>query len=148
MKFFRIKYRWQSVCHHHQKWCKDGSREGVGQYVLNKYKHLLDMSSIQLAGRGPQTPDKRGGQAVAYQGRKKSKTRNMLILTDSGGIPLACSDPIEGNHNDAFDPVSPSRKNDWLYSILRDCSRRVVLKCRCRVRRERLHANDYEDADK
>ncbi|WP_430812483.1 transposase family protein, partial [Carboxylicivirga sp. 1411-1] len=47
-------------------------------------------------------PAKRGGEAVAYQGRKKCKTSNMLILFDSKGIPIACSDPISGNHNDAF----------------------------------------------
>ena len=29
----------------------------------------------------------------------------MLILTDSNGIPLACSDPVAGNHNDAFELV-------------------------------------------
>lgn len=61
------------------------------------------MSSIQLDGT--HTPVKRGGQAVAYQGRKKAKTSNMLILTDSRGTPLACSDPVEGNHNDAFNLV-------------------------------------------
>jgi len=58
------------------------------------------MSNIRLDGI--HTPDKRGGKAVAYQGRKKSKTSNMLILTDNRGTPLACSDPVEGNHNDAF----------------------------------------------
>lgn len=71
--------------------------------MLNKYKHLLDLSSIQLDGT--HTPTKRGGEAVAYQGRKKSKTSNMLILTDNRGMPLACSDPIAGNHNDAFELV-------------------------------------------
>jgi len=59
------------------------------------------MSSIQLDGT--HTPTKRGGEAVGYQGRKKCKTSNMLILTDSNGTPLACSDPIAGNHNDAFE---------------------------------------------
>ena len=29
----------------------------------------------------------------------------MLILTDSRGMPLACSDPIDGNHNDAYELV-------------------------------------------
>ncbi len=58
------------------------------------------MSSIQLDGT--HTPAKRGGEAVAYQGRKKCKTSNMLIISDSKGIPLACSSPIAGNHNDAF----------------------------------------------
>ena len=58
------------------------------------------MSSVQLDGT--HTPAKRGGEAVAYQGRKKCKTSNMLILSDSKGIPIACSDPVAGNHNDAF----------------------------------------------
>ena len=102
-QFFRVKYRWQSVYYHFQKWCKDGSFETVWQLLLNKYKHLLDLSSIQLDGT--HTPTKRGGEAVAYQGRKKSKTSNMLILTDKQGVPLACSNPIAGNHNDAFELV-------------------------------------------
>ena len=102
-QFFRVKYRWQSVYYHFQKWCKDGSFEKVWQLLLNNYRHLLDLSSIQLDGT--HTPTKRGGEAVAYQGRKKSKTSNMLILTDNQGMPLACSDPIAGNHNDAFELV-------------------------------------------
>ena len=107
-QFFRVKYQWQSVYHHFQKWCKDGSWERVWHHILNKYKDLLDMSSIQLDGT--HTPVKRGGQAVAYQGRKKSKTSNMLILTDSRGTPLACGDPVEGNHNDAFNLVQTVEK--------------------------------------
>lgn len=107
-QFFRVKYHWQSVYHHFQKWCTDGSWERVWQYILNKDKHLLDMSGIQLDGT--HTPVKRGGEAVAYQGREKSKTSNMLILTDCQGTPLACSDPIEGNHNDAFNLVPTVEK--------------------------------------
>jgi len=102
-QFFRTKYQWQSVYYHFQKWCKDGSFKRVWILLLEKYKHLLDMSSIQLDGT--HTPTKRGGEAVAYQGRKKSKTSNMLIITDSQGIPLACSQAIAGNHNDAFELV-------------------------------------------
>jgi len=99
-QFFRTKYSWQSVYYHFQKWSKDGSWERVWINVLKKYKENLDMSSIQLDGT--HTPAKRGGASVAYQGRKKSKTTNTLIITDSQGIPLACSDPIAGNHNDAY----------------------------------------------
>jgi hypothetical protein len=58
------------------------------------------MSSIQLDGT--HTPAKRGGEAVGYQGRKKSKTSNLLIITDSIRIPVACSNPIAGNHHDIF----------------------------------------------
>jgi transposase len=100
-QFFRVKYHWQSVYHHFQKWCKDGSWEKVWKCVLEKHKDLLDLSSIQLDGT--HTPSKRGGQAVAYQGRKRNKTSNMLILTDNQGIPLACSEAIPGNHNDAHE---------------------------------------------
>ncbi len=99
-QFFRGKYRWQSVYYHFQKWSKDGSWEKVWRSVLKKHKGLLDMSSIQLDGT--HTPSKRGGQEVGYQGRKKGKTSNMLILTDNQGIPLACSEAISGNHNDAY----------------------------------------------
>ena len=107
-QFFRVRYKWESVYYHFQKWCKDGSWQKIWQILLNKYKHLLDMSSIQLDGT--HTPTKRGGEAVAYQGRKKSKTSNLLILTDNQGTPLSCSEPISGNHNDAFD-LLPSFKS-------------------------------------
>lgn len=102
-QFFNKSYKWQSVYYHFQKWSKDGSWERVWRLVLEKHKKLLDMSSIQLDGT--HTPSKRGGQGVGYQGRKKCKTTNMLIITDSQGIPLACSEPIAGNHNDAFNLV-------------------------------------------
>jgi len=41
----------------------------------------------------------------------------MLILTDSRGTPLACSDPIDGNHNDAFELAQTVEKmNDSIQS--------------------------------
>jgi len=99
-QFFRVKYSWNSVYAHYRKWCDNGSWQKLWQHLLKKYKSLLDMSSVQLDGT--HTPAKRGGEAVAYQGRKKCKTSNMLILSDVNGIPIACSEPISGNHNDAF----------------------------------------------
>ncbi len=107
-QFFRGKYSWQSVYYHFQKWSKDGSWDRVWNNILKKYKYLLDLSSIQLDGT--HTPAKRGGESVAYQGRKKSKTTNTLIITDSQGIPVACSNPIAGNHNDAFNLVKTFSK--------------------------------------
>ena len=59
----------------------------------------LDMSSINLDGS--HTPAKRGGEGVGYQGWKKCKTTNMLILTDNQGIPIGWSAPISGEHNDS-----------------------------------------------
>jgi transposase len=99
-QFFRVGYKWQAVYYHFQKWSKNGSWEIMWQEVLKKHKSILDLSSIQLDGT--HTPTKRGGQAVDYQGRKKCKTSNMLILADSRGTPVACSEPVAGNHNDAY----------------------------------------------
>lgn len=48
------------------------------------------------------TPAKRGGEAVGYQGRKASKTTNLLFLADNKGKMLACASPQEGQHNDLF----------------------------------------------
>ena len=66
-----------------------------------QHKALLDMSNIQLDGT--HTPAKRGGKGVDYQGRKKCKTSNLLIITDSRGTPITCSHVIAGNHNDAHE---------------------------------------------
>lgn len=123
-QFFRVKYQWQSVYHHFQKWCKDGSWERVWQHLLEKNKGLLDLSSVQLDGT--HTPTKQEGQAVGYQGRKKSKTNNMFILTDAQGIPLACSSAVSGNYNDAYelegtvdkmfkDIRKSNIRTDWLF---------------------------------
>jgi hypothetical protein len=46
---------------------------------------------------------KKGGEAVAYQGRKKAKTSNILPVTDRNGYILASTEIIAGNHNDAYD---------------------------------------------
>ena len=51
----------------------------------------MDLSSIQFDGT--HTPAKRGGESVAYQGRKKNETTNTLIITDSQGIPFIKVNP-------------------------------------------------------
>jgi len=61
----------------------------------------LDLSSIQLDGI--HTPSKR---EYRWWAEKKYKTSNMLILTDSQGILLVCSEPEEGNHNGAYNLVN------------------------------------------
>jgi hypothetical protein len=55
------------------------------------------MSSVDLDGS--HTTALRGGEQGAYQVRKKRETNHGLYLTDRQGIPLAMSDPIEGNLN-------------------------------------------------
>lgn len=99
--FGRHRYSWQSVYYHFNKWCKCGEFKQILYSILNKNKKLIDVSITNLDGS--HTSAKRGGQAVGYQGRKKSKTTNMLFLTDKNGIPLACSQPVSGNHNDLFE---------------------------------------------
>ena len=99
--FGRHKISWKSVFYYFSKWSKDGSWYRLWTALLELNKRQLDMSSVQLDGS--HTPVKRGGISVAYQGRKKSKTTNMLFLTDQQGIPLACSQPVAGNHNDLFE---------------------------------------------
>lgn len=99
--FGRHTISWKSVFHYFSKWSKDGSWHRLWIALLALNKRFLDMSSVQLDGS--HTPVKRGGTAVGYQGRKKAKTTNMLFITDRQGIPLVCSDPIAGNHNDLFD---------------------------------------------
>jgi transposase len=99
--FGRHTISWQAVFYYFSKWSKDGSWYRLWTALLELNKRLLNMSSVQLDGS--HTPVKRGGIAVAYQGRKKAKTTNMLFLTDQQGIPLACSEPVAGNHNDLFE---------------------------------------------
>jgi len=83
------------------KWCKNGSWDAVWQLGIEQIQALLDMSSIQLDGtHTPAKPRRRSGRLPR---EKENKTSNMLIITDSQGIPLACSDPVSGNHNDAFE---------------------------------------------
>src|SRR5690554_1233062 len=69
-------------------------------------KSNLDLSSSDLDGS--HTTALRGGEQVAYQGRKKRKTTNSLYLTDRQGLPLAMSEPVSGNHNDKSKKVLKS----------------------------------------
>lgn len=99
--FSKFKYTWQSVYYHFNKWCRCSEFKNILYKNLDKFRTNLDTSITNLDGS--HTPVKRGGQAVGYQGRKKTKTSNMLFLTDKNGIPLACSAPVSGNHNDLFE---------------------------------------------
>ena len=102
-QFFTVKYKWQAVYYHFRKWSNDGSWDDMWQHVLANHKDKIDLSNIQLDGS--HTPAKRGGEQTGYQGRKKCKTTNLLLLTDSKGIPLACGTPLAGNHHDSYNLV-------------------------------------------
>ena len=58
------------------------------------------MSELNLDGS--HTIAKKGGESVAYQGRKKAKTTNILPITDANGFILASTGLLAGNHNDAY----------------------------------------------
>ena len=77
-QFFRCKYNWQSVYYHFQKWCNDESWEKILQTIQYKYKHLLDLSSIQLDGT--HTPTKRGVRPLRIKVGKKQKQVICLFL--------------------------------------------------------------------
>ncbi len=60
----------------------------------------MNLSEINLDGT--HAIAKKGGESVAYQGRKRAKTTNILPLTDAQGYIVASTPLIAGNHNDAF----------------------------------------------
>ena len=95
------RYSWESVYYHYNRWCKLESWATIYRDLLSKKRQYLDMSSINFDGS--HTPAKRGGQLVGYQGRKKTKTTNVLILTDNQGTPIGLSQPISGEHNDSYE---------------------------------------------
>ncbi len=98
---YRKSIKWGAIYHYYRKWLKDGSFTKAFHSIVSKHKGLLDMSICNLDGT--HTPSKKGGNEVAYQGRKKAKTTNNLVLVDSTGVPVAFSKSIAGNHHDTFD---------------------------------------------
>jgi hypothetical protein len=81
-------------------WCKSGFFEKIYAALIVKHKKFIKLKIMNTDGT--HTPAKKGGEEVAYQGRQKCKTTNLLIISDSNGCPLVCSHAISGNHNDLF----------------------------------------------
>ena len=92
---------YHAVYHHYRKWCRDGSLERVFQHSILSIQAQVDTHHLNLDGS--HAPAKKGGEAVAYQGRKKAKTSNVLPITDAHGFILATTGIIAGNHHDAFE---------------------------------------------
>jgi len=92
---------WSGVYHHHRKWVRDGSWRKVWIALLKANRSRLDLSSMQLDGS--QTPCKKQGEHIGYQGRKACKTTNALFLADNSGQPLSVATPQAGNHNDLYE---------------------------------------------
>jgi len=98
--FSEVVLHYKTVFGHFRKWCKDGSWKQTWINLLSAKKSYLDLSSASIDGS--HTTALRGGEEVAYQGRKKRKTTNSLYLADSQGLPLAMSSPVAGNHHDLY----------------------------------------------
>lgn len=91
---------YKTVFGHYRNWCKKDVWKSCWIQLLRNNKSSLDLSSSDLDGS--HTTALRGGEQVAYQGRKKRKTTNSLYLTDRQGLPLAMSEPVSGNHSDLY----------------------------------------------
>jgi transposase len=91
---------WHAVYYHFRKWSRDGSLEKIWQGSIMTIGADLNLSELNLDGS--HAIAKKGGQSVAYQGRKKAKTTNILPITDGDGFIVATTGLIAGNHNDAY----------------------------------------------
>ena len=89
-----------AVYYHYRKWSRNGSLERVWQGSILTIESDLNLSELNLDGT--HAIAKKGGEAVAYQGRKKAKTTNVLPVTDGHGFIIASTGLVAGNHNDAY----------------------------------------------
>ena len=110
----------KTIFGHFRKWSRNGEWEYCWIKILEKYKSFLDLSSADLDGS--HATALRGGEEVAYQGRKKRKTTNSLYLSDRQGLPLALSSPIAGNHNDLY---TIEKSSEELFSTLEEAKLRT-----------------------
>ena len=91
---------YHAVYYHFRKWSRDGSLKKVWEESIMTISPTLNLSELNLDGS--HAIAKKGGEAVAYQGRKKAKTTNILPITDATGFIIASTGLIAGNHNDAY----------------------------------------------
>lgn len=68
---------------------------------MTTHRHLLRTLTVQLDGTHTRTHG--ATELVGYQGRKKSKTSNLLFLCDHTGLIIGYSEVVAGNHHDAFE---------------------------------------------
>jgi transposase len=85
---------------HFAQWCRDDSFKHLWQQSIRTICPNLDLSELNLDGT--HCLAKKGGESVAYQGRKKAKTCNIIPIMDKHGFVVASTGIIAGNHNDAF----------------------------------------------
>jgi transposase len=89
-----------AVYYHFRKWSQGGDLKKMFQSSVLSIAPALDLSEVNLDGS--HSIAKKGGESVAYQGRKRAKTSNLLPLSDAKGNVLDLCQYLAGNHNDAF----------------------------------------------
>lgn len=112
--FSEVVLSYKTVYGHFRKWSKTGEWEHSWLCILEDNRCCLDLSTSSIDGS--HTRALRGGEEVAFQTRKMSKTTNALYLTDNQGLPLAMSNPVSGNHHDLY---KIDNHLDELFSTLR-----------------------------
>lgn len=98
--FRKKEISYSAVYLHFAKWSRDGSLKKVWHQSILTIQSDLNLSELNLDGT--HTLAKKGGQSVAYQGRKKGKTSNILPIMDGNGYVVASTGIMAGNHNDAY----------------------------------------------
>ena len=86
---------YHAVYYHFRKWSRDGSLEGVWQGSIRTISADLNLSELSLDGS--HVLAKKGGESVAYQGRKKAKTTNILPIAEGQGFIIASTGLMAGN---------------------------------------------------
>ena len=77
-RFRKKEISYSAVYLHFAKWSRDGSLKKVWHHSILTIQDDLNLSELNLDGT--HTLAKKGGQAVAYQRRKKGKTSNILPI--------------------------------------------------------------------
>ena len=98
--FRKKEISYSAVYLHFARWSHDGSLKRVWQHSILTIRADLDLSELNLDGT--HSFAKKGGESVAYQGRKKGKTCNILPLMEKHGYVVASTGILAGQHNDAF----------------------------------------------
>lgn len=98
--FRKKEISYSAIYLHFSRGSHDGSLKKVWQQSILTIQPELNLSELNLDGT--HSLAKKGGQSVAYQGRKKGKTSNILPIMDANGYVVASTGIIAGNHNDAY----------------------------------------------
>lgn len=107
---------YHAVYYHFRKWSRDGSLERVWQSSILEVRDDLNLSELNLDGT--HTLAKKGGESVAYQGRKKAKTSNIFPVSEANGYIITSTGIVAGNHHDAFDLKSHLQEAFWMLKQL------------------------------